>query len=69
MHGGALTIVPGVRSHGAILQPRKQVLRAVLQAQDRLHAWALAGQQALCPRVHAAIHCDASGKRGDARAG
>lgn len=71
MHGGALTIPPGVGSHGPILQPCKQVLGAVPQAEDRLHAWAFAGQQALRPRVHAAVDHDAgegTGKRwGDAR--
>lgn len=62
-----LTIVPRVCGHCPILQPCKQVLRAVLQAEDWLQARALAGQQALRPRVHAAVHCDANGK--NARAG
>ena len=62
-----LTIAPGVCGHRPILQPCKQILRAVLQAEDWLHAVALAGQQALRPRVHAAIHCDTNKK--NARAG
>lgn len=69
MHGGALTVAPGVGGHGPILQPRKQVLRAVLQAEDGLHAWAFAGQQALRPHVHAAVDGDAgegTGRGGNA---
>lgn len=59
LHGGVLTIAPEVGSHGPILQPCEQVLGAVPQAEDGLHARAFAGQQALRPRVHAAVDHDA----------
>lgn len=57
-----LTVVSGVSSYGAVLQSGKQVLGAMLQAEDRLPPRA-AGQQALGPRVDAAVHQDA-GERG-----